>query len=87
VPEDTTFTLTGNHVEGAHINYLIEGVDVEGTLVVSGNTSGAPRSSDWEAAKDGCYDGTGLVSWGPVDRVAHHPTLAGWTDQWVHCER
>lgn len=87
VAQGATFTLADNHVEGAHINYLVEGLDLEGTLVESGNTSGPPRLSDWQSAREGCWDGSAQVTWGPIDRVAHHPTLPGWTDQWVHCER
>jgi len=82
-----TFTFTNNHVAGAQINYLIEGLDMMGTLVESGNTSGAPRMTDWEAAKNGCSYGGYTDYWGAIDRVAHHPSLAGWTDKRIHCER
>jgi parallel beta-helix repeat protein len=87
VAAGTTFTFTNNYVAGAHINYLIEGLDLMGTLVESGNTSGAPRMSDWEAAKNGCSYGGYTDFWGAIDRVAHHPSLAGWTDKRIHCER
>jgi hypothetical protein len=81
-----TFTLSDNYVAGCHINYLIEGLDLAGTLVQTGNTSGAPRATDWAASR-GCSIGGVTDTWAPTDRVAHHPTLAGWTDQRVHCER
>jgi hypothetical protein len=83
-----TFTLKGNHVSGAQVNYLIEGLDLVGTLVESGNTSETPRMTDWESAKAGCprEDGS-FDTWGTLDKVAHHPSLPGWTDQRIHCER
>jgi len=87
VAAGATFTLKDNYVSGAQINYLIEGLDLVGTLVESGNTSGPPQMSDWEAAKLGCYANGTVDYWGAIDRVAHHPTLPGWTDQRVHCER
>ena len=87
VAPGASFVLLGNYVQGAQINYLVEGLDVVGTLVESDNTSGAPRMSDWEAARNGCPGPGGLETWGTIDRVAHHPSLAGWTDQRVHCER
>jgi hypothetical protein len=87
VAEGSTFRLEGNHVSGAQINYLIEGLDLLGTLVESGNTSGPPRMSDWEAAKLGCPAGGTMDRWAAIDRVAHHPAVPGWTDQRVHCER
>jgi hypothetical protein len=68
-----------NDVAGCHINYLIEGLDLVGTLLESGNTSGAPRLSD-------TYGGF-TDHWGALDRVAHHPSRAGWVDVRVHCER
>ena len=77
------FTIQGNYVSGAHVNYLIEGLDLVGELIESDNSSGPPRLTDWVAAKEGC-DG---VQWDPTDRVAHHPTLSGWTDLRIHCER
>lgn len=82
-----TLTLRDNHVAGAHINYLIEGLDLVGTLVQSNNTSGAPRLSDWEAAKNGCWEGALVTTWGALDKVAHHPSLPGWIDKRIHCER
>ena len=87
VAEGTTFTLKDNYVSGAQVNYLIEGLDLLGTLVESGNTSGPPRMTDWEAAKTGCtWDGI-TDTWGTIDRAAHHPSLDGWVDQRIHCER
>jgi hypothetical protein len=83
VAPGATFTLAGNFVAGAQINYLIEGIDLSGSLVVTGNTSGPPRWTDWGASRDGCEG----LTWGPLDRVAHHPSLTGWEDLRVHCER
>ena len=79
----STYLLSDNHVTGAHINYLVEGLDQAGTLVDTGNVSNTPRRSDWGAARTGCNG----VFWGPTDRVAHHPSLPGWTDLRIHCER
>ena len=81
-----TFTLKDNYVSGAQVNYLIEGLGLVGTLVESGNTSGSPRMTDWEADAD-CWMGGEFDTWGTIDRAAHHPTLDGWTDQRIHCER
>lgn len=79
-PPAAPIVLRDNQVTGAHINYLIEGVD--GPVTATGNSSAAPQLSDWESAR-GC-DG---VSWGPLEFVAHHPSRPGWTDLRVHCER
>ena len=78
-----TLTLQDNYVCGAHINYLIEGLDLEGELIDINNVSETPRLTDWHAAKYGCD----TVTWGPLDRVAHDPSLPGWTDLMIHCER
>jgi parallel beta-helix repeat protein len=82
-----TFTLMDNYVSGAQVNYLIEGLDLVGTLIESGNTSGPPRMTDWAVAKVGCSIGDITDTWGAIDRVAHHPSLDGWVDQRIHCER
>jgi parallel beta-helix repeat protein len=81
-----TFTLTGNHVAGAQINYLIEGLDLVGILIESDNTSDLPRMTDWEAAASGCLNGGNIDTWGAIDRVAHDPALPGWVDLPIHCE-
>ena len=83
VPEDGTLTLKDNKVSGAQINYFIEGVDLVGQLIEQNNVSQTPRISDWEAAKTGCEG----VTWGALDKVAHDPSLPGWTDLRIHCER
>ncbi len=80
-------TLADNQVTGAHINYLIEGLDQNGSLDIGDNKSLDPQETDWDAAALGCGDQTHKTTWGPLDFVAHHPTLPGWTDQIVHCER
>jgi hypothetical protein len=77
-------TLARNQVTGAHINYLVEGFDHgTGGFVDDSNVSTTPRTTDWEAAVAGCA----TITWTPTDRIAHHPTLTGWTDVRVHCER
>ncbi len=79
----STYLFTDNQVSGAQINYLVEGLDLVGSLIEQNNLSTAPRLSDWEAARRGCNG----LTWGPLDKVAHHPSLPGWTDLLVHCER
>jgi hypothetical protein len=86
VPPGSTFTLTGNTVTGAQVNYLVEGLDVQGELVVSGNTSNGPRMTDWQDDVSCTWDGI-TDSWGTLDFVAHDPTIDGWTDQRIYCER
>ena len=83
LPEGKTFTLKDNSVSGSHINYLIEGFLIEGQFIDENNISLEPRQSDWDAARFGCE---GIV-WGPMDKVAHHPSLPGYTDIRIHCER
>jgi hypothetical protein len=83
IAEDATYLLAGNSVRGAHIGYLVEGLDIVGELIEHDNVSETPRRSDWDAARNGC----GGIVWGPLDKVAHHPSLPGWTDKRVHCER
>jgi hypothetical protein len=87
VASGRAITLKDNYVSGAHINYLIGGLDVVGTLVASGNSSIAPRLTDWEAAKVGCWMGGVHDEWGLLDFAAHDPTIEGWVDRRVHCER
>ncbi|MCB2222984.1 MAG: hypothetical protein KQH83_02320 [Actinobacteria bacterium] len=82
LPAGATASLQDNRVKGAQINYLIEGFDIQGELIIDGNESLSPQETDWHAATFGC-DGE---TWGPLDYVAHHPSLPGWTDQVVHCE-
>lgn len=78
-PSAAPIVLRNNQVTGAHINYLIEGID--GPIVATNNSSATPRLSDWETATHGC-DG---LTWGPLHRVAHHPSLPGWEALRVHC--
>jgi hypothetical protein len=35
------------------------------------------------AAREGCEG----LTWGPLDKVAHHPALPGYLDLMIHCER
>ncbi len=81
-----SLTLKDNFVSGAQINYLIEGLDNMGELIISGNESEEPRETDWHAATYGCPNQSIDRTWGTFDFVAHHPSLPGWTDQLVHCE-
>ena len=83
LPQGGTFTMKDNSVTGAHINYLIEGFIIEGQFIDENNASIEPRKSDWDAARFGCNG----VLWGPTDKVAHHPSLPGYTDIVIHCER
>ena len=83
LPEGETFVLQNNTVTGAHINYLVEGFIIKGQFIDENNISLSPRQSDWDAARFGCEGFT----WGPLDKVAHHPSLPGYTDLPIHCER
>lgn len=83
VPEGKKLIMNDNSVTGAHINYLIEGLLVNGVFVDENNISTGPRQSDWDAARFGC-DG---IFWGPLDKAAHHESLPGYTDIRIHCER
>jgi hypothetical protein len=87
VDPGATFTLKDNFVSGAEVNYVIESFDNQGTLVEQNNTSDPPRQTDWEAAKNGCTFQGVFDIWGPLDRVAHDPSLPGWTDQRIYCVR
>lgn len=87
VAAEESLTLTDNFVAGAQVNYLVEGLDLMGTFIESGNTSGSPRMTDWETATAGCTIEGVTHSWAAIDRVAFHPTLDGWTAQRIHCER
>lgn len=87
VPAGATLSVMGNSVSGAQINYLVEGLDLQGSLNISANTSTTPRQSDWESADNGC-NSNGLIDyWDIYDWVSHHPSLPGWVDQRIHCER
>ena len=87
VAEGKTYTLQDNFVSGAQINYLVEGLDLMGEFIDINNISEAPRMSDWEFSKYGCERNGFIDYWNTLDFVAHHPSLDGWTDQRVHCER
>jgi len=81
-----TFTLQDNDVTGAQVNYLIEGLDLLGTLVETGNSSTSPRRTDWQDDA-GCWMGGEFDTWTTIHKAAHHPSLTGWVDQRIHCER
>jgi len=83
IPEGESFTFKNNTVTGAHINYLIEGVLIKGQFIDENNISLSPQQSDWEAARTGCEG----LTWGPLDKVAHHPSIPGYTDLRIHCVR
>jgi len=82
VPANASLTMENNVVSGAQINYLVDGLDLVGQLIDQNNVSNTPRLSDWESAK-GCQG----VSWGALDKVAHNPSLPGWQNVRVLCER
>lgn len=86
LPADSTFTVSGNVATGAQVNFLVEGLDVQGELIVDGNISNEPRSSDWQADAACTWDGI-TDSWGTLGLVAHDPTIEGWVDQRIYCER
>jgi hypothetical protein len=87
VAEGTAYTVQDNLVSGAQINYLVEGLDLLGEFIDINNTSEAPRITDWVASQYGCGSNGATDYWNALDFVAHHPSLDGWTDQRVHCER
>jgi len=82
VPAGESIYLTDNLVRGAHINYLIQGIEVLGSFEISGNVSETPQKSDWQAAAYGCNGFT----WGPTDFVALNPSIEGWEEWAIHCE-
>ena len=83
LPTGSTLTMKDNTVTGAQINYLIDGFDILGTFIDENNVSQSPQLSDWYAAKHGCNG----VTWGAFDKVAYAPTLPGYTDLLIQCER
>jgi hypothetical protein len=83
LPEGQIFTLKNNTVTGAHVNYLIEGLIIKGQFIDENNISLSPRQSDWYDARFGCNG----LTWGPLDKVAHHPSRPDYTDLTIHCER
>lgn len=86
IPEGETLTLTNNTVTGAQVNFLVEGLEVLGELIVSGNVSNTPQMADWAGDAYCTWDGI-FDSWEAMDFVAHDPTIEGWTDQRIYCER
>ncbi len=86
VAANKTFTLQNNHVTGAQVNYLIEGLDLVGTLVETGNMGASPVRTDWQNDA-ACAMGGQNDTWTTIHKAAHHPSLSGWTDQRIHCER
>ncbi len=86
IPEGTTFTLADNMVTGAQVNYLIEGLEILGELILYDNISENPRMTDWADDQNCTWDGI-INSWGTMDFVAHDPTIEGWIDQRIYCER
>jgi hypothetical protein len=84
VAKGKTLTLRDNRVTGAQVNYLVEGVDLLGSLDKSGNLSVTPRMTDWEGDA-GCWMWGQFDTWATIDKAAHHPSIPGWTDQRIHC--
>lgn len=83
VPAGESIYLRNNLVRGAHINYLVQGLEIEGSFEITSNVSEAPQKSDWEAAAYGCNG----HFWGPIDYAAWAPTIDGWQERVIHCER
>jgi hypothetical protein len=50
--QGAALTPQDNYVSGIQVSYLIEGLDLIGTLVESGNTSVPPGITDWEDGAD-----------------------------------
>ena len=86
VPAGERFTVADNSATGAQVNYLIEGLDAEGELIATGNVSVSPRPTDWQDDQACTWDRI-TDSWGPLEFVAHDPTIAGWVDPRIYCER
>jgi hypothetical protein len=86
VPPGATFTIMDNTVTGSQVNFLVEGLEILGELIVSGNISNTPRLTDWETDQTCEWDGI-VYSWGLLDFVAHDPTIEGWSDHQIYCER
>jgi hypothetical protein len=82
VPPGESISLKDNLVRGAHINYLVGGVDVQGSFEVSENISETPQETDWFAAAYGCEGRT----WGPLDFVALNPEIENWLARMIYCE-
>jgi hypothetical protein len=83
LPAGSTLTMRDNTVTGAQINYLVEGLAMFGQFIDENNISLTPQRSDWGAARTGCNG----VTWGALDKVAHDPSLPGYTDLRIQCER
>ena len=86
IPPGKTLTLANNTVVGAQVNYLIEGVEIAGELIIDGNISEDPQMTDWQGSRSCNRDGFSY-SWGAMDFVAHDPILEGWIDQPIFCAR
>lgn len=86
IPAGATFTLADNTVTGAQVNFLFEGMEILGELIVSNNISEVPRLTDWQDDVNCTWDGI-TNTWGTLDFVAHDPTIEGWTDKRIYCER
>lgn len=83
LPKDGKVIMEDNTVTGAQINYLIVGFALFGEFIDNNNVSLTPQLSDWPAAKTGCKG----VIWGALDKAAYHPSLPGYEEVRVHCER
>jgi len=86
VASGENFTLKDNYVWGTQVGYLIEGLDVQGTLVQSGNNYGALGVTDWQGSHGCTTDGV-TESWTTIPFDAYNPTLSGWTAVPIYCER
>ena len=86
VSAGSSLILRDNFVKGAQVNYLVEGLDLAGSFIAENNISEAPMDTDWRHSAR-CTLGGVTDSWGTYDFVAHSPSLPGWTDIRIHCER
>jgi len=100
IPAGESFELVENRVVGAQVNYLVEGIYIEGQFVAADNLSETPRMTDWENdVSCGCFDTVSRVR--IHHYVAHDPVLldtptvnyadgqpiTSWEDICIHCER
>jgi hypothetical protein len=83
LPEGGKVFMEDNSVTGAQINYLVVGFALFGEYIDNNNVSLSPQLSDWHAARTGCKG----VTWGALDKAAYHPSLPGYEEVRVHCER
>jgi hypothetical protein len=77
--------FTDNFDTSAQINFLIEGIEFAGELILSAIVFVTPRMTYWESDSGCTLHGMTDCS-GTIELAAHNPSLPGWTDQRVYCE-